>query len=90
MLGNYVLSSSQYDGLYLKALKLRHSLGSHFSQIYQNVDCIISPTTPTPAWKIGTNNNDPLSVYLSDIYTITANLIGAPALSMPLGRHRSS
>ncbi len=85
MIGNYVLSSEQYEGSYLKAQKLRKKLKSDLDHVYQSYDLIIGPTTPEAAWKIGSKWSDPLKVYLSDIYTIPANLVWSPAISLPIG-----
>jgi aspartyl-tRNA(Asn)/glutamyl-tRNA(Gln) amidotransferase subunit A len=85
MIGNYVLSSEQYEWSYLKAQKLRKKLKSDLDRVYETYDLIIGPTTPEVAWKIGSKWSDPLKVYLSDIYTIPANLIWSPAISVPIG-----
>jgi aspartyl-tRNA(Asn)/glutamyl-tRNA(Gln) amidotransferase subunit A len=84
LIGNYVLSSRNYEGSYIKAQKLRAKLKHEFDQIFNDVDCIIGPTVPCSAWKFGKNSDNPLQDYLSDIYTIPANLIGCPAISIPL------
>ncbi|MCX7821225.1 MAG: Asp-tRNA(Asn)/Glu-tRNA(Gln) amidotransferase subunit GatA [Brevinematales bacterium] len=85
MLGTYVLSSGYYDAYYLKALKVRKLIKNDFDNAFKNVDVILSPTSPTPAFKIGEKLNDPISMYLSDIYTIAVNLAGLPAISIPTG-----
>ena len=85
ILGTYVLSSGYYDAYYLRAQKIRSLIRQDFEQAFTTVDAIITPTTPTPAFKSGEKNNDPLAMYLNDIYTISVNLAGLPALSLPVG-----
>ncbi|MCP4649050.1 MAG: Asp-tRNA(Asn)/Glu-tRNA(Gln) amidotransferase subunit GatA [PVC group bacterium] len=85
ILGTYALSSGYYDAYYLKALKVRTKISQDFKDAFKNVDCIITPTSPTGAFKLGERINDPLAMYLSDIFTISANLAGIPALSIPCG-----
>jgi len=85
MLGTYSLSSGYYDAYYLKAQKVRALLKQDFEKAFEEVDFIFSPTTPEPAFKIGEKATDPLKMYLGDIYTVTANLTGVPALSFPIG-----
>lgn len=85
MLGTYVLSSGYYDAYYLKALKVRTKIKEDFDKAFNECDFILTPTSPTAAFKIGERANDPLSMYLSDIYTIPANLAGIPAISIPCG-----
>ncbi len=85
MLGTYALSSGYYDAYYLKALKVRRLIQSDFDQAFQNVDVIASPVSPTPAFRVGKLVDDPLAMYLSDIYTISANLAGIPGISVPAG-----
>ncbi len=85
LLGNYVLSSGFYEAYYLKASKVRSLIKSDFEDAFSKVDCIISPTCPSPAFKIGEKITDPLEMYLSDIYTIPANLVGIPGISIPCG-----
>ncbi|MCX5712202.1 MAG: Asp-tRNA(Asn)/Glu-tRNA(Gln) amidotransferase subunit GatA [Candidatus Omnitrophica bacterium] len=85
ILGTFVLSHGYYDAYYLRALKVRTLIKRDFDRVFEKFDCIITPTSPTPAFKIGEKSNDPLKMYLSDIYTISANLAGIPALSMPCG-----
>jgi aspartyl-tRNA(Asn)/glutamyl-tRNA(Gln) amidotransferase subunit A len=85
MMGTYVLSSGYYDAYYLKAQKIRNLIAQDFAQAFKQVDVILGPTTPTPAFKIGAKMNDPVSMYLSDIYTIGVNLAGLPAMSIPAG-----
>lgn len=85
MLGTYSLSSGYYDAYYLKGLKVRTLIKKDFDDVFQKFDAIISPTSPTTAFKIGDRANDPLSMYLSDVYTVSANLSGIPAISIPCG-----
>lgn len=85
MLGTHSLSSGYYDAYYLKAQKVRALLKKDFEQVFTEVDFIFSPTTPEPAFKIGAKTTDPLKMYLGDIYTVTANLTGVPAISFPIG-----
>ncbi len=85
LLGTFVLSAGYYDAYYLKGLKVRTLIKQDFDQAFQKVDLILGPTAPTPPFKIGEKMNDPLSMYLSDIYTISANLAGVPAMSLPCG-----
>lgn len=85
MLGTYSLSSGYYDAYYLKAQKVRALLKQDFEKAFEEVDFIFSPTAPEPAFKIGEKTTDPLKMYLGDIYTVTANLTGVPALSFPIG-----
>jgi aspartyl-tRNA(Asn)/glutamyl-tRNA(Gln) amidotransferase subunit A len=85
MVGAYALSAGYYDAYYLQAQKIRRLIKNDFMNAFTEVDVILGPTTPNPAWKIGAKNNDPISAYLEDFYTITANLAGLPGLSMPAG-----
>jgi len=85
ILGTFVLSHGYYDAYYLRALKVRTLIKRDFDKVFKDFDCIVTPTSPTPAFKIGEKSSDPLKMYLSDIYTISANLAGIPALSMPCG-----
>jgi aspartyl-tRNA(Asn)/glutamyl-tRNA(Gln) amidotransferase subunit A len=85
MLGTYALSAGYYDQYYLKAQKVRALIKKEFSEAFQKVDLILGPTSPTPAFKIGAKTENPLEMYLSDIYTVTANIVGIPAISIPCG-----
>ncbi|MCL4166341.1 UNVERIFIED_CONTAM: hypothetical protein GTU68_008184 [Idotea baltica] len=85
MIGTYALSAGYYEAYYLKAQKIRRLIKNDFELAFQQVDVILGPTTPNTAWKIGDKSSDPTASYLEDIYTITANLAGIPALSMPAG-----
>lgn len=85
MIGTYALSAGYFDAYYLKAQKIRRLICNDFATAFKRVDIILSPSTPTPAFKKGEKANDPISMYLSDIYTIATNLAGLPALSIPAG-----
>ncbi len=89
MLGTYALSAGYYDAYYLKAQKVRTLLTRDFEDAFQSVDAIVTPTTPTPAFKLGEKADDPLAMYLADIYTVTADLVGIPGISVPCGRSKS-
>src|SRR5204863_5055397 len=85
MLGTYVLSAGYYDAYYLKAQKVRTLLRQDFLKAFEKCDVILTPTAPTPAFLIGEKVDDPLAMYLNDIYTVTANLAGIPGMSVPCG-----
>ena len=85
MIGTYVLSSGYYDAYYLKAQKIRRLIKNDFDQAYKKVDAILTPSTPSSAFKIGEKTNDPVSMYLNDIFTDPVNLAGLPAISIPAG-----
>ncbi len=85
MLGTYVLSAGYYDAYYNKAMKVRTLIKQDFDKAFEKVDVIITPSSPTPPWKIGEKVNDPLKMYLSDVFTVTGNLAGVPGLSIPIG-----
>ncbi len=85
MVGTYALSSGYFDAYYLKAQKVRKLISDDFKRAFEQVDFVLGPTAPTPAFKIGEKANDPVSMYLSDIYTIATNLAGLPGLSIPAG-----
>ena len=85
MIGTYVLSAGYYDAYYVKAQRVRRLIQNEFTEAFKEVDFILSPTTPNPAFALGSKIADPIEMYLSDIYTISANLAGLPALSMPAG-----
>jgi aspartyl-tRNA(Asn)/glutamyl-tRNA(Gln) amidotransferase subunit A len=86
MLGTYVLSSGYYDAYYNKASTVRELLKSDFAKAFESVDAILTPTAPSPAFKIGEKASDPVAMYLEDIFTVTANLVGVPAISLPAGQ----
>ena len=85
MLGTYVLSAGYYDAYYRKAQKVRRLIQDDFFSAFRSVDCILMPTAPTTAFKQGEKIDDPLQMYLSDVYTVSANLAGIPAVSVPCG-----
>ncbi|MFH1309837.1 MAG: Asp-tRNA(Asn)/Glu-tRNA(Gln) amidotransferase subunit GatA [Candidatus Omnitrophota bacterium] len=85
LLGTYALSSGYYEAFYLKAQKVRTKISNDFKEAFKVCDCILTPTTPTTAFKIGEHIEDPLEMYLSDVFTIPANLAGLPAISVPCG-----
>lgn len=87
LLGTYVLSAGYYDAYYAKAQKVRRLIKNDFIKAFEEVDVIVSPTAPTTAFKIGENVNDPLQMYLNDVYTISANLAGICGISVPAGVH---
>ena len=88
MLGTYALSAGYYDAYYLKALKVRRLIRQDYDRAFEAVDVIVSPVTPTPAFNLGELIDDPLAMYLSDVYTIGANLAGIPGISIPAGLSR--
>jgi aspartyl-tRNA(Asn)/glutamyl-tRNA(Gln) amidotransferase subunit A len=85
MIGTYVLSSGYYDAYYLKAQKVRRLIKNDFNDAFQKVDAILTPSTPSSAFKIGDKSNDPVSMYLNDIFTVPVNLAGLPGISIPTG-----
>lgn len=85
MLGTYALSAGYYDAYYLKAQRVRTLISQDFSRAFAGIDVIVTPTTPTPAFKLGEKSDDPLAMYLADIYTVTASLAGIPGISVPCG-----
>ncbi len=85
LLGTYVLSSGYYDAYYNRASALRRKITDDFTKAFEEVDVVLTPTTPSPSFKIGEKSTDPISMYLADIFTVTANLTGMPALSIPSG-----
>ena len=84
MLGAFVLSSGYYDAYYLKAKKVQQLIKDEFRQVFNECDVLLSPTTPSEAFKIGEKIEDPVSMYLSDIFTVNANIAGLPAISLPV------
>jgi aspartyl-tRNA(Asn)/glutamyl-tRNA(Gln) amidotransferase subunit A len=88
MLGTYALSAGYYDAYYLKAQRVRTLLTRDFEDAFKKVDAIVAPTSPTAAFKLGEKVDDPLAMYLADIYTVTANLAGIPGISIPCGQTR--
>ncbi len=89
MIGTYALSSGYYDAYYRKASQVRALIKRDFERAFADCDCILTPTAPTPAFKIGEKTDDPMQMYLSDIFTISANLAGIPGISVPCGYTRS-
>jgi aspartyl-tRNA(Asn)/glutamyl-tRNA(Gln) amidotransferase subunit A len=85
MLGTYVLSAGYYDAYYLKAQKVRTLLRQDFARAFEKCDAVLTPTTPTPAFLFGEKSEDPLAMYLNDIFTVTANLASVPGISVPCG-----
>ena len=85
MLGTHALSAGYYDAYYKKAQKVRDLIRKDFESAFEKVDFLFSPTTPEVAFPIGAKTKDPLTMYLSDIYTVPANLAGVPAISFPIG-----
>lgn len=90
MIGTHTLSAGYYDAYYLKAMKIRTLIRQDFAKAFSEVDSILSPVSPTPAFKLGQNINDPLSMYLADIYTVSANLAGLPGVALPTGRNNAN
>ena len=86
MLGTYVLSHGYYDAYYLKAQKVRALITQDFQRAFAEVDAVVAPVSPFPAFKLGEKLNDPMQMYLSDIYTVTGSLAGIPCMSVPCGR----
>ncbi len=89
MLGTYVLSAGYYEAYYLKAQKVRTLLYQDFVRAFEQVDALVTPTAPTPAFKLGEKTNDPLQMYLADIYTVTGSLAGVPGISVPCGKSKA-
>ena len=87
MLGTYALSAGYYDKYYEKAQRVRTLIRHDFERAFEDVDALITPTTPTPPFRLGEKTDDPLEMYLNDIYTVTANLAGLPGLTVPVGEH---
>jgi aspartyl-tRNA(Asn)/glutamyl-tRNA(Gln) amidotransferase subunit A len=85
ILGTYVLSSGYYDAYYLRAQKVRTLIRQDFLKAFEQVDAIVTPTTPTAAFKLGEKSDDPLQMYLSDIFTVAANVAGICGISVPCG-----
>jgi aspartyl-tRNA(Asn)/glutamyl-tRNA(Gln) amidotransferase subunit A len=89
MLGTYVLSAGYYDAYYAKAQRVRRLIQNDFTDAFRKVDCILMPTSPTTAFRFGEKMDDPLRMYLSDVFTVSANLSGNPAISIPFGKDRN-
>jgi aspartyl-tRNA(Asn)/glutamyl-tRNA(Gln) amidotransferase subunit A len=90
LIGTYVLSSGYYDAYYIKAQKVRQLIKSDFDNVFTKVDAILTPSTPSSAFKIGEKKNDPISMYLNDIFTVPTNLAGLPAISIPIGHDKNN
>ena len=90
MIGTYVLSSGYYDAYYLKAQKIRRLIKNDFDDAFKSVDAILTPSTPNSAFKIGDKTDDPVSMYLNDIFTVPVNLSGLPAISIPAGKDKNN
>ena len=88
MLGTYVLSAGYYDAYYLKAQKVRSKIIDDFDKVFNEVDALIAPVSPTPAFKLGEKSQEPLAMYLADILTVSANLAGIPGLAIPYGTNK--
>ncbi|MEM7294521.1 MAG: Asp-tRNA(Asn)/Glu-tRNA(Gln) amidotransferase subunit GatA, partial [Pseudomonadota bacterium] len=87
MIGTYALSAGYYDAYYLKAQQIRHLISDDFDRAFESVDMILGPSSPSVAFRIGDKNEDPVAMYLNDLYTIAANLAGIPGISLPCGFH---
>jgi aspartyl-tRNA(Asn)/glutamyl-tRNA(Gln) amidotransferase subunit A len=85
LIGTYVLSAGYYDAYYLKALKVRRRIADDFTQAFEKVDALLTPTAPSAAFALGENSDDPVAMYLNDIFTVTVNLAGLPGMSLPAG-----
>jgi aspartyl-tRNA(Asn)/glutamyl-tRNA(Gln) amidotransferase subunit A len=85
MLGTYVLSAGYYDAYYVKALKVRRRIADDFDQAFEKVDALLTPTAPSAAFQLGDKSDDPVAMYLNDIFTVTVNLAGLPGMSVPAG-----
>jgi aspartyl-tRNA(Asn)/glutamyl-tRNA(Gln) amidotransferase subunit A len=88
MIGTYALSSGYYEAYYGRAMRVRTLIKRDFENAFADVDALLAPVSPTPAFRLGEKIQDPLAMYLSDVYTVTANLVGVPALSIPCGISR--
>jgi aspartyl-tRNA(Asn)/glutamyl-tRNA(Gln) amidotransferase subunit A len=86
VLGTYVLSAGYYNAYYIKGQKVRALIAQDFHDAFRKVDAILTPTSPVPAFKLGERTNDPLQMYLADIYTVTGSLAGVPGISVPTGK----
>ena len=88
LIGTYVLSSGYYDAYYIKAQKVRKLIKNDFDKAFVDVDAILTPSTPSAAFKLGEKKNDPISMYLNDVFTVPTNLAGLPAISVPTGYNK--
>jgi aspartyl-tRNA(Asn)/glutamyl-tRNA(Gln) amidotransferase subunit A len=89
MLGTYVLSHGYYDAYYRRAINVREAIKNEFRDIFNTIDAIAMPTSPTPAFALGEKANDPLALYLADVFTVPANIVGLPAISIPNGQTKN-
>lgn len=89
MMGTYILSAGYYDAYYKTALKVRTLIKQDFDNVFEKVDLLLTPVSPTPAFKLGEKTNDPLEMYLSDVFTVTANIAGIPGISLPSGMSKN-
>ncbi|MBP8155861.1 MAG: Asp-tRNA(Asn)/Glu-tRNA(Gln) amidotransferase subunit GatA, partial [Leadbetterella sp.] len=87
MLGSFILSADYYDAYYTKAQRVRKLVKQETESFFEIVDFIVSPTTPTPAFKIGVKSTDPMEMFLADIFTVHANVVGLPSISIPNGKN---
>jgi aspartyl-tRNA(Asn)/glutamyl-tRNA(Gln) amidotransferase subunit A len=85
MIGTYVLSAGYYDAYYLKAQKVRRRIADDFDRVFEKVDALLTPTAPSAAFGLGERSDDPVAMYLNDIFTVTVNLAGLPGISVPAG-----
>ena len=85
LIGTYVLSAGYYDAYYIRAQRLRSLIARDFDEAYRSCDVLLTPTAPGPAFAIGEKSNDPISMYLNDVFTVTVNLAGLPGISVPAG-----
>ena len=85
MIGTYVLSAGYYDAYYVKALKVRRRIADDFDRAFETVDALLTPTAPSAAFSLGDRSDDPVAMYLNDIFTVTVNLAGLPGMSVPAG-----
>ncbi len=85
MIGTYVLSAGYYDAYYLRAQRVRTLIARDFADVFQRCDVLLTPATPSPAFAVGAKTDDPVSMYLNDVFTVTVNLAGLPAISVPAG-----
>jgi aspartyl-tRNA(Asn)/glutamyl-tRNA(Gln) amidotransferase subunit A len=89
VLGTYVLSAGYYDAYYLKGQKVRSLIARDFREAFEKIDAIVTPTSPVPAFRLGERTDNPLQMYLADIYTVTGSLAGVPGISVPSGKTAS-
>jgi aspartyl-tRNA(Asn)/glutamyl-tRNA(Gln) amidotransferase subunit A len=89
MLGTYTLSEGYFDAYYLKALKVRRLIRQDYDAAFEKVDVLLGPTTPTPPFRLGEKVDDPVQMYLEDLFTVGANLAGIPAISLPIGKTKN-